>query len=308
VAAPRLLVVGSANMDLVVRAPHIPRPGETLSGSDFVTVPGGKGSNQAVAAARLGAEVCFAGRVGNDPFGKHLARGLAENGVNTDHLGSDETAPTGIAMIIVDEAGENSIVVAPGANHRIRPDAIDKLKPLIETVDFLVLQLEIPVETVDRALETARACGVRSLLDAGPAKALPPDVLRKADIVSPNESETEALTGCAVTDIESARRAAGSLLGMGVATVVLKLGANGAFIASDTVTAHVPAFEIQPVDTTAAGDGFTAALAVALAEGKEIESAVRFANAAGALAALEYGAQPSMPTRSAVESFLEERS
>ena len=301
-----IIVAGSVNMDLVVRANRMPKEGESLIGSGFRMVPGGKGANQAVAAARLGSATHFVGRVGSDVFGTSLRENLASCGVNTDHLIEDD-GPSGIAMIIVNEAGQNSIVVALGANGEVRPDDLSKAADLFSDADFLLVQLEIPMDTVEAALDMAREAGVRSVLDAGPPRKLPLELLRKADIVSPNETETEALTGVEVTDLATAREAAKKLLDGGVETVVLKLGEQGSFVATRDLEEHVPAYRVDAVDTTAAGDAFTAALAVALADGDDLVGAVRFAGAAGAVAVTRFGAQPSMPTRDEVERFIDER-
>ena len=301
-----IIVVGSVNMDLVVRAKRMPKEGESLIGSGFTMVPGGKGANQAVAAARLGSTTHFVGRVGNDMFGRRLRDGFSSCGVNTDHVLVDN-GPSGIAMIILNENGQNSIVVAPGANATCRPDDLRQVAGLFGTADFLLLQLEIPFDTIEAALDMAHAAGLRSVLDAGPAQKVSLDLLRKADIVSPNETEALALTGVEVNDVASARVAARKLLDGGVATVVMKLGEQGALVVTHDLEEHVPAFPVDPVDTTAAGDAFTAALAVAVADGTGLVEAVRFANAAGALAVTRLGAQPSMPTREAVEQFIAER-
>jgi len=301
-----IIVAGSVNMDLVVRASRMPKEGESLIGSGFKMVPGGKGANQAVAAARLGSATHFLGRVGSDVFGTSLRENLASCGVNTDHLIEDD-GPSGIAMIIVNEAGQNSIVVALGANDEVRPDDLSGAADLFSVADFLLVQLEVPLETVEAALDMAREAGVKSVLDAGPPRKLTLELLCKADIVSPNETETAALTGVEVVDPATAREAAKKLLDGGVETVVLKLGEQGSFVATRDLEEHVPAFRVDAVDTTAAGDAFTAALAVALADGDDLVDAVRFANAAGAVAVTRFGAQPSMPTRDEVERLVDER-
>lgn len=301
-----IIVAGGVNMDLVARANRMPKEGETLIGSDFTMVPGGKGANQAVAAARLGSNTHFVGRVGGDVFGGRLRENLGSCGVNTDHVLADE-GPSGIAMIIVDETGQNSIVVVLGANGKCRPDDLHRARELFSAADFLLVQLEIPLETVDAALDMARAAGVRSVLDAGPPRKLPLELIRKADVVSPNETETAALTGMEVTDPATAREAAKKLLDDGVETVVLKLGEQGSFVATRDLEEHVPAYRVDAVDTTAAGDAFTAALAVAMADGDDLVGAARFANAAGAVAVTRFGAQPSMPTRDEVSEFIAER-
>lgn len=300
--APRILVVGSANVDLVAAVPRIPKPGESLIGSAFKTVPGGKGANQAVAAARLGAATCFAGCVGSDAFGDMQHDTLARDGIELTYLQRHPSEPTGTAVILVTATGQNAIAVIPAANQGIRPEDIARLAPYMASFDAVLLQLEIPLDTVEAALELARANGVLSILDAGPAQQVPDSFLRAADIVSPNETETEALTGIAVANADDARRAADLLQQRGSRTVVMKLGAQGAYYHGET-SLHVPAFPITPVDTTAAGDAFTAALACTWKRLPPLE-ALRFANAAGALAAMGAGAQPSMPTRQEVDTFL----
>ena len=300
---PKILVVGSINMDLVIKAERMPREGETLIGHDFQTIPGGKGANQAVAAARLGAETYMAGRVGADSFAEPLVSNLRREGIQVDSVLHDDRAATGAAMIIVDAAGNNSILVAPGANMQMTAADVDALDTLFGEIDCVLLQLEIPMAVVDHVLAKAAARGVTSLLDAGPAMKCPTETLRKATIVSPNETETEALTGRTVTDLDSARDAAGKLLDMGVQTVVLKLGVNGALFATAAGMEHVPSHRVDAVDTTAAGDAFTAALAIELIRGGDVAGAVRYANYAGALAVTRFGAQPSMPTEEEVRAF-----
>lgn len=302
---PAVLIVGSANVDLVTRVPRCPKPGESLIGRSFATVPGGKGANQAVAAARLGARAHFAGCVGRDPFGDLLVGTLSAAGVDISHLKRHPTEPTGTAVILVAEEGQNSIVVTPASNFGLTPGDMEALRPMFGALDALLVQLEIPMETVGAALRLAHDARVMSILDAGPAQAVPEEILRKADIVSPNETEAEAITGVAINSLETARQAATTLREMGAKEVVLKLGSQGAFYLGEEWL-HVPAFEVQAVDTTAAGDAFTAALAVAWRRMPHF-SAIRFANAAGALATTVAGAQPSMPSRAAVDAFLQNR-
>lgn len=300
-----VLVVGSANMDLVTRVPRCPRPGESVIGSGFTTVPGGKGANQAVAAARLGATCFFAGCVGDDAFGALLRQNLAEVGVDVAHLKTHAHEPTGTAAILVGDDGENIIAVTPSANLGFGPGDVEDLGPLFAKLDALLLQLEIPLETVEAALDAAREHGALSVLDAGPAQPLSERIIQKADVLSPNETEAEAITGIAVETIEDGHRAARKLIAMGAREVVLKLGSRGALYAGEDVL-HVPAFEVDVVDTVAAGDAFTAALALVWRELPRLE-ALRFANAAGALATMATGAQDAMPTRQAVEAFLKEQ-
>jgi len=300
-----VLVVGSANVDLVTTVPGCPKPGESLIGSSFKTVAGGKGANQAVAAARLGAHTFFAGCVGKDAFGEMQRRMLSEAGVDVTHLKTHASEPTGTAIIFVADTGQNSIVVVPSANYAITPNDVRSLRPLFEKLDCVLLQLEIPLETVKATLDLAREMNVLSILDAGPAQRVPDEIVRKAGLVSPNETEAEAMTGIGVQSVEDARRAAERLREMGAHEVVIKLGANGCLYLGEGCL-HVPAFKVAPVDTTAAGDAFTAALGC-MWNRLPREQALRYANAAGALATTVAGAQPSMPTAAKIEAFLLER-
>lgn len=301
----RILVVGSANIDLVTSVPRSPKPGESLIGTGFKTVPGGKGANQAVAAARLGAKTWFAGCVGNDGFGDIQRKTLSNDGIDLAYLKTHSSEPTGTAVILVAETGQNSIVVVPSANYGYTPDDVAALAPVMEQVDAVLMQLEIPIETVEAVLDLAHQKGVTSILDAGPAQRVSESIVRKASIVSPNETEAEAMTGIAVSSLDDAAKAAARLHEMGASEVVLKLGANGAFY-SGTEQFHVPAFTVKPVDTTAAGDAFTAALGMAW-KSMTPHRALQFANAVGALATTVPGAQPSMPTLDAVRTFMKER-
>ena len=297
-------VVGSLNMDLVARAPRIPQPGETIIGGDFHTVPGGKGANQAVAAARLEAQVSMVGRVGRDAFANPLLDNLAAAGVDHAFVISDPEAATGVALIVVDDTGQNSIVVASGANMRLSPADVDGAEAAIAGADALLLQLESPLETVTRAAEVARAHGVRVILNPAPARSLPVALLSLVDVLIPNESETALLTGLPVGGQAEAEAAAAALREMGVGTVILTLGERGALLTQAGTAELVPAFEVTPVDTTAAGDAFVGGFAVALAEGQTLAEAVRWGNAAGALATTKLGAQPSLPTRQDLEVLL----
>jgi len=302
--AASVTVVGSLNMDLVTRASRIPQPGETIIGDDFHTLPGGKGANQAVAAARLGAQVAMVGRVGRDTFAGPLLDNLASAGVDCTFVTRDPQAATGVALIVVDAAGQNSIVVASGANMRLLPDDVDAAETVISAAHVLLLQLESPLETVTRAAQVARAHGVQVILNPAPARSLPASLLSLVDVLVPNESETELLTGLPVGDPAEAEAAAAALQEMGVGTVILTLGERGALLAREGEVTLLPAFDVTPVDTTAAGDAFVGGLGVALAEGKTLAEAVRWGNAAGALATTRLGAQPSLPTRGALEALL----
>ncbi len=300
----KIAIVGSLNMDLVVRAPHMPIPGETVIGSDFRTIPGGKGANQAVAAARLGAEVTMIGRVGDDDFGRAQLRNLGELGIDATHVIVDPEAATGIALITLDASGQNSIVLAPGANMRLTKEDINAARGAIVQSDVLVLQLENPLEVVAYAIDIAYAAGVKVFLNPAPAQPVPKEALAKLDYLIPNESETALLTGIEVADLDGAKEAAERLREQGVGTAILTLGARGAFLASAEESVHVPGYKVEVVDTTAAGDAFVGGLAVALAQGQNLVEAVRYANAAGALAVTRLGAQPSLPTRQEVEEFM----
>ena len=306
---PKIVVVGSSNTDMVVKADRIPAPGETVLGGAFVMVAGGKGANQAVAAARLGAEVSLVARLGADTLGDQAIAGYRNDGILTDLVVRDPDRPTGVALILVDAKGENSITVALGANEALLPDDVDRAADRIRAADAVVMQLEVPLAAVERAAAIAAAAGVPVILDPAPAPdgGLPASLLRNVTCLKPNESEAERLTGIPVVDTASAERAALVLRGLGPRIVIITLGSQGAVIVDDAGARHVPAYWVTAVDTTAAGDAFTGALAVALASGVALPEAVRQAAAAGAFAATRMGAQPSLPTRAELDAFLSER-
>jgi len=295
----KILVVGSINMDLVVRVPYSPKPGETILGGDFETYPGGKGANQAVAAARMGGEVTMVGRVGNDDFGNTLIQGLVEDKIKTTHVIKDSKSRTGVAMISVAADGENMIVVASGANANVSVEDVGNTRSLMRDTDLLLVQLECPLETVTAAIELAKAYGVPVVLNPAPAQRLPKSLLKNVDYLTPNQNELLILTGeVNLNDgIEKIQK-------WGLKNLIITLGANGARLISEGIDQHIPAHEITAVDTTAAGDAFNGALAVAIAEGKPLLEAVSYGMAAGALASTKRGAQPSLPTRDAVENLL----
>ena len=303
---PHIVVVGSINMDLVARMARLPRPGETVSGDEFQTIPGGKGANQAVAAARLGARVTLIGRVGDDSFGETLRRSLEEYGVSTEHVLVTAGCSSGVALIGVEATGANSITVVAGANGQLTPHDVESRADVIAAADALIVQLETPLDTVATAIRLAREAGVRTILDPAPAPSGPlPAELLAVEILSPNQTEAEALTGIAVSDAATATQAARQLQQLGSREVVLKLGELGALVCNATGhIEHVCATKANVVDTTAAGDAFTAAFAVALAEGRSLRDATRFGCAAGTLACTKFGAQPAMPTRDEVARLI----
>jgi ribokinase len=301
----KIVVIGSLNMDLVARAPKIPIPGETVLGSTFNTFPGGKGANQAVSAARQGAEVVFVGRVGADAFGRQLVEGLRVEGIDTQSIGITETTSSGVALITVDAAGQNNIVIVPGANHQLTPEDIEQASLAFEQADALLLQLEIPLETVQAAARQAKKQGVKVILNPAPAQALPADLLSLVDVIVLNESESALLSGLPVETLEQAETATCALIKQGLGCVVLTLGANGALLLTNAQPAiYEPGFPVEVVDTTSAGDAFTGAFAVALAAGLPPEKALRRGCAAGSLAVTRPGAQPSIPTAAEVDQFL----
>lgn len=302
---PRLVVVGSSNTDMVIIARRIPKPGETITGGQFVMAAGGKGANQAVAAARLGARVSFVARVGADLFGQQALDGYRREGIDTEVVVSDAAQHTGVALILVDERGENSIAVASGANAAMTPDDVDRAADRIRSARALLLQLETPLPTVCRAAAIAAEAGVSVILDPAPApeEPLPAELLRCVDFLTPNESEAQRLTGMEVRDEATARAAAERLLRLGPKHVIVTLGGKGSLLAGPEGIEHIPAYAIEARDTTAAGDAFNGGLGVALAEGQSVAEAVRWASCAGALAATRMGAQPSLPTRQELEAF-----
>lgn len=305
---PHILVVGSLNMDLVVQMPAIPRPGETLLGGRFATFPGGKGANQAVAAARLGARVTMVGRVGGDAFGEQMLNIVRGEGIGTRFIGVDPQNATGVALITVDAQGQNTIAVASGANFTLTSEEVRSAWEQISQVDLLVMPLETPMETIETAAQIAKERGARVILNPAPACDLDQDLLQKIDVLIPNESETERLTGRKIQSIEDARSAGAALLRQGVGSVVLTLGEKGALIVEGDPARPdsqlISAFPVQVVDTTAAGDSFVGALATGLGEGLSLSAAARFASAAAAISVTRAGAQPSLPYRSEVDQFL----
>lgn len=299
----KIVVIGSLNMDLVVNTPRIPALGETVLGSGFFTAPGGKGANQAVAAARLGGSVSIVGCVGDDIFGKELKQNLLVNDVDIINVKVIENTPTGVAMITVKD-GDNFIIVDPGANFCLTTDIIDELEDLIKDSFLVVIQLEIPFETVERAVESAHKHGVKVLLNPAPARALPDDLLEKIDIITPNEKECELITGLPVRNIDDAKAAVSFLMQKGIPQVVITMGSAGAVYNNGSKIMHKSAVKVKAVDTTAAGDSFSGAISVALTEGKSIDEAIDFANLVGALTVTKKGAQLSLPMRKNVDEMI----
>src|SRR4051794_1532935 len=299
----KIVVVGSSNTDMILKLERIPKPGETILGGAFVTAAGGKGANQAVAAAQAGGSVTLVARVGQDIFGEQAIAGFVESGINVDHVQRDKF-PSGVALIFVAKDGENSIGVGSGANAKLSPADVRKAKTAFAAATAVVMQLETPLETVKAAADLAHANGILVILNPAPAQPLPDSLLKKTSILTPNETEAELLTGIKVTDDASCSRAADILLSKGVQTVIITLGSRGAYAATSAFKQFVPAFKVKPVDTTAAGDTFNGALAVALAEGMPMIEAVQFANAAGAISVTRMGAQPSAPSRKEIEKLL----
>lgn len=304
----KITVIGSTNMDLTIQSPKLPTLGETILGGGFLTVPGGKGANQAVAIAKLGYEVSLIGCIGEDAFGRQLAHNLEQSGVTTDHLMAVPDAPTGVAVIVV-QNGNNFIIVDPGANDRLLPDTIEKLEDVIAASEMIVLQMEIPIETIRTAVEIAHCRHVRVLLNPAPAAPLERALLSQIDLLTPNETECAILTGRQVTDLESAKAAAASLLDSGARTIAVTLGKEGVLYnrPGSGELIYRPAHTVNAVDTTAAGDSFTGALAVAISAGKDMDTAIEYATAVAALTVTRRGAQESLPTAGEVEAHYQLR-
>ncbi|UST81689.1 ribokinase [Pseudomonas siliginis] len=298
-----VVVIGSLNMDLVTRAPRLPRGGETLIGHSFVTVSGGKGANQAVAAARLGAKVAMIGCVGNDDYGVRLRDALLAEHIDCEAVSVVEDS-SGVALIVVDDNSQNAIVIVAGANGAMTPAVIDRFDAVLQAADVVICQLEIPDATVGHALKRARELGKTVILNPAPAsRPLPADWFAAIDYLIPNESEAAALSGLAVDSLQSAETAATQLIAMGAGKVIVTLGAQGSLFANGNGFEHFPAPTVKAVDTTAAGDTFVGGFAAALADGKTEAEAIRYGQIAAALSVTRAGAQPSIPTMSEVQAF-----
>ncbi len=300
----RVVVVGSYNTDLTIKTAKIPRPGETVIGGIFSRGGGGKGANQAVAAARAGADVSIIARVGEDPLGKEALAKLIEERIDARHVRLDTDVPTGVAFIIVDEHGENSIVVASGANSCLTPSDIERAGDVIASAKVLLVQLESPLDAVRAAIALAHCNGSVVILNPAPAHSLDRHLLSEIDIITPNAVEAEMLTGIKIIDEESLRAAAQALLQFGIGRVLITLGKKGVFSATKMKTEWIQAFKVRAIDSTGAGDVFNGALAAFLAEGMPVEDAARMASAAAAIAVTRMGAQVSAPLRCEIENFI----
>ncbi|MEM8734934.1 MAG: ribokinase [Planctomycetota bacterium] len=301
---PRIAVLGSINMDLVANCADLPKPGQTVSASGFAEIPGGKGANQAVAACRAGADVAMVGRLGDDGFADRLRFNLTGNEVDCRHVATTNSTASGVAMIAVAGSGENQIIVVPGANGLITPDDVGEAAETIRQADVLLLQLEIPTDTVLAGIEVAKAAGTRVILDPAPVVTPLPDALLDVDLLCPNTSEAAELIGQPIETAEDIEAAAREFHRRGAKAVAITLGETGTAIYDGQRFEVVSSIPIDAVDTTAAGDAFAGALAVQWAENSDLFAAVRFGNAAGALAATRHGAQPSLPNRPQVEEMI----
>lgn len=300
----KIAVLGSSNTDMIIKVPRIPKPGETILGGEFAMAAGGKGANQAVASARLGGAVTFLARVGDDMFGEQAIQGFVNDGVNIEYIQRDSEAPSGVALIFVAEDGENSIAVASGANANLSPDDIEAVSQTLIDADILLMQLETPIETVKKAAAVAANNGVKVIINPAPAQSLDKELLKCISILTPNESEIELLTGVKCQNESDIQQGAKKLMAQGVEVVIVTLGFKGAMVVSEGISRLIPAFRVRAIDTTAAGDVFNGALAVALAEGRTLANAILFANAAAALSVTKLGAQTSAPHRDEVEELL----
>lgn len=296
-----ILVIGSSNTDMVIKTDKLPSPGETILGGTFLMNPGGKGANQAVAAARLGGKVTFISKRGNDLFGDQTIELLSKEGIDTQYIAKDAELPSGIALITVNSTGENIIVVAPGSNGNLVPEDLPSELFTPGKFEIILLQLEIPVMTVEYSALTASENGMKVILNPAPAQKLHDYLYRHTWLITPDEIETEVLTGIKIRDIPAAENAASFFRNKGVKNVIITMGSKGAFLMSDSYTGMIPGVPVIPVDTTAAGDVFNGALAVAISEGKDLKEAVDFANSAAAISVTRMGAQASAPYRNELD-------
>lgn len=302
-----IVVFGSINMDLTAYVPKLPKPGETLQGSSYITVPGGKGNNQSVAASRLGAPTKFVGRVGTDGFGEQVLQIVGEQKVDLSQVMKDPENGTGIAVICVDQNAENSIIIISGANFALDDSDVARASKVMDDAKVLMLQLEVPLDACLKAAKAAKEKGVQVVWDPAPAVRLPDEAFKLMDFVTPNETETEILVGFKPENAEDASRAAKLFLEKGVGTAVIKMGAKGVYYENKDERGFIPPYKVNPIDTVAAGDAFNAGLAVAISEGKPLAEAVRWGAAAGAIATTRKGALPAMPYREELETLMKEQ-
>jgi len=301
---PKITVIGSSNTDLVATVPKLPAPGETVMGKEFIVAPGGKGANQAVAIARIGGDVTFVAKVGMDDYGEQALNNFKKDGIDTSFVFRDDDAPSGVALIFVDENGENMLVPVSGANGRLLPADIEKARTAIESADILVLQLEIPLQTVEYATIIAHEKGVPVILNPAPGRKLEKRLIEKVTYITPNETEAETLTDIKVTDDASAKMAGKELLNLGAKIAIITMGKQGAMLVDSSASQLIPAFKVNAVDATAAGDAFNGGFAYAVANGRDLEEAIKFGNAVAAITVTRMGAQPSMPTKDELKEFL----
>lgn len=293
--APKIVVIGSSNTDMICRVPHIPKPGETVLGGEFLTVQGGKGANQAVAAARAGGNVTFIACVGNDLFGKQAIESYRADGIDTSCIEMVENVPTGVALINVADSGENSIAVAPGANARLTPEVAEKYREVILSANIILMQLEIPIETVYYVIRMAHEANIPVVLNPAPAQEIDPEILQRLTCITPNEHEAAVVSGIFPPDPEMVSEIAVELQLKGVRSVIITLGSKGALYRDGGIEEIVPGIPVKAVDTTAAGDTFNGYLVVELAKGKSLKEAISKANKAAAISVTKMGAQPSVP-------------
>ncbi len=300
----KIVVIGSSNIDMLMKMDHLPARGETVTDAVFQQVFGGKGANQAVAAARSGGDVAFVNCVGDDAYAKEMVRNFKLDGINTEYVFSETGVSSGTALIMIGEDGDNYLSVAPGANYRLTPQYIDTVEELLKKAEILVLQYEILPETLGYILQKADEHNVRVMLNFAPARDIDRNLLSKVSILVVNEVEAGFLAGITVDSEKKIKKAAKALLELGIETVVLTLGAEGSFVASNGGESHIPAFKVKAVDTTAAGDTYCGCLATAITEGKSMDQAVVFASAGAAISVTKMGAQPSAPTRKEIDQFI----
>lgn len=304
--SPKIVVVGSINMDLVIRCAHLPIPGQTITADSYLEIPGGKGANQAVAAARAGGHVAMIGRVGGDAMAERLIENLRQQQVHIESILRSRDSASGIAVVAVESSGENAIMVVPGANGLVSIEDVNRAESILRAASIVLVQLEIPLPTVQRVMDIARDAGVPVVLDPAPMPDVLPTQMLACDVICPNQSEAAAIVGYAVHTVDDARRAASDLLDTGARQVIVTLASQGAVIHDGRSSNWIQPFPVKAVDTTAAGDAFAGALTVRLAEGAPLTESARFAAAAGAIAATRLGAQPAMPRRHEIEHLIQQ--